>query len=127
MMKRALTFVFVLVFSAVLSSCGVPYGKQEIASCKLAYSSSIEITLSSSDIDTIENLWKAGNWRYGNTKSAGDYQFSTEKGWKIEYSSEHGVFNDWENKRCLELSPEDTEMLNAILDQYIDGYSDQTP
>ena len=126
-MKRILSIILVLLFCVAFSSCGVPYGKQEIASCKLTYSASIEITLSSSDIDTIENLWKAGNWRYGNTKSAGDYQFSTEKGWKIEYSSEHGVFNDWENKRCLELSPEDTEMLNAILDQYIDGYSDQTP
>ena len=122
-------FLSILLFFCVaFSSCGVPYRKQEIVTCKLTYSASIEIALSPSEIDTGENLWKAGSWRYGNTKvkAACDYQFSTQKGWKIEYSSEHGVFIDRENKRCLELSPEDTEMLNAILDQYIDGYSDQS-
>ena len=70
---------------------------------------------------------EGGKWSYGNTRSSDDYQFTTVDGLVIEYSSGHGIFNDWENERHLELSKKDKETVNTILDQYIVGYNDQTP
>lgn len=119
-MKKFFCFIFAVLIFFCFCSCSLP-NKISAETISVKNRDGTEITLSAEAMEEMLTVWNESKWDMGVTKTAWDYCFVIDGTSYIYYSSAYytgslGRCNDRESNRTLQLSDEQTEYVDALLE-----------
>ena len=115
-MKKWILFLLTFALLFVLPACKQPT-PEEPAGYLIDRIPGEEYELTQANVETLEAALNDVTWTQGETKTACNYEFS----WgdrKIQYSSLHGVVHDVLLERYCELSEEQRNALNEMIEAF---------
>ena len=113
-MKKTFCFLLICTILLALLSCQRPTQDASLSGYLINIYPRSEYELTEENVETLEAVLNDAMWREGRTKLACHYQFC----WSdrvIQYNSKYGVVHDLMTYRFCELTEEDKNAINEII------------